>query len=338
VTPPRTTVIVLDHEGARWLPRCLGALATQQGDFEIVVVDNASTIPSATACGPREGLRVLRLDENAGFAGGNNAGALAAAASDYLVFLNNDTEVQQGWLAALTGALDADPGAALATSHVVRLDDPSVVDSAGDGYLRAGGAYKRWHGQCRPPGDAVEDVFGACGAAFAIRRRVFERLGGFDERFFMVYEDVDLSYRARLAGGRCVYVPGAVVRHAGSASLGVESEAAVFYGQRNLEWTWVKNTPAALLWRDALPHVAYSLAGVAYYASRGRLRACLAGKLAALAGLPAVARDRPPARVETARIASVLDRRWWRVKRAEPRWADPLPPSPGDPVGRGGSY
>lgn len=320
-------MIVLNHDGARWLPACLEAVGRQDGTFEVLVVDNASTDGSAVACERLPGARLLRLDVNLGFAGGNNAGARAARGTDHLVFLNNDTEVQPGWLDALVSALDAHPGAALATSHVVRLDDPSIVDSAGDGYLRAGGAFKRWHGQRRPPGSAVEEVFGACGAAFAIRRATFEQLGGFDERFFMVYEDVDLSYRARLAGHRCLYVPSAVVRHAGSASLGRESAAAVFYGQRNLEWTWIKNTPGELLWRGAAAHALYSLAGLAYYATRGHTVTWLRAKAAALAGAPAMIRDRRRPAVAAADLARVMDRRWWRVKRAEPRWTGREPAS-----------
>jgi hypothetical protein len=326
---PRTTAIVLNHDGARWLPACLDALGRQAGSFEVLVVDNASTDGSGAACERLPGVRLLRLDENLGFAAGNNAGARAARGADYLVFLNNDTEAEPGWLEAIVGTLDARPDAALATSHIVRLDDPSVVDSAGDGYLRAGGAFKRWHGQRRPPGMDVEEVFGVCGAAFAIRRAAFERLGGFDERFFMVYEDVDLSYRARLAGERCLYVPSAIVRHAGSGSLGRESAAAVFYGQRNLEWTWIKNTPGALLWRDAAAHALYSAAGIAYYASRGHAASCLRAKLAAIRGMPAMIRDRRRPAVTAGEVARFMHRRWWRTKQAEPRWTGRGGPAPG---------
>src|SRR5207244_237010 len=101
----------------------------------------------------------------------------------------------------------------------------------------------------------------------------------------MVYEDVDLSYRARLAGARCVYAPGAIVRHAGSASIGRVSAPQVFYGQRNLEWTWIKNSPSPLLWRSLVSHVVYGVAGAAGYARQGHLWTWLRGKLAAMAGL-----------------------------------------------------
>ena len=145
------------------------------------------------------------------------------------------------------------------------MDDPSVVDSAGDGYLRAGGAFKHGHGGPADDFAASREVFGACGGAFMIRREAFNALGGFDPRFFMNYEDVDLSYRARLRGLRTWYAASAIVRHAGSGSLGAVSANAVFYSQRNLEWTWIKNTPPGLLASTLLPHMIYSLAGVAHY-------------------------------------------------------------------------
>jgi GT2 family glycosyltransferase len=205
----------------------------------------------------------------------------------------------------------------------VYLDRPDVIDSAGDGYLRAGGAFKHGHGAGAGGFRASREVFGACGAAFAIRRELFDRLGGFDEDFFMVYEDVDLSYRARLAGYRCWYAADALVRHAGSATLGPLSRSAVFYGQRNLEWTWLKNTPTALLWRTLPAHVAYSLAGVAHYVSRGRGWSAARGKIAALLGLPRLLRKRRDVqrarRVDVEALDAQLERRWIALKRSEKR-------------------
>jgi GT2 family glycosyltransferase len=316
----RTSVIILNYNGRRWLRRCVSAVLQQEGAFELLVVDNASSDGSVEEIRTLPRVNVIQLPDNSGFAVGNNRGAEAARGTDFLVFLNNDTEVQPGWLEALTHALDERPDAGLATSHITYLDDPNVIDSAGDGYLRAGGAFKRWHGQRRLPGPGIEDVFGACGAAFAIRRPVFERLGGFDDDLFMVYEDVDLSYRAQLAGWRCVYVPQAVVRHAGGATLGRESRSAVFYGQRNLEWVWLKNTPRAWLWRDALPHVAYTIAGCAYYSAHGHAATCLRAKMTALGRAGAIWRKRNELRPRASvRVRGLMTRRWWAVKRDERR-------------------
>lgn len=328
------SVIVLNYNGRRWMRPCLDALDAQTGapSFEVIVVDNASTDGSQDAirtciaghaARPSRRLETLRLVEtggNLGFAAGNNAGAREARGA-FLVFLNNDTEAEPHWLARLYAALTTRPGFAMATSRLVFLDDPSIVDSAGDGYVRAGGAFKHGYGGSVAEALASREVFGACGGAFMIRREVYEALGGFDERFFMVYEDVDLSYRARLRGHRCWYEAGAVVRHAGSGTLGVASPLAVFYGQRNLEWTWLKNTPRSLLVRTAIPHLLYSMAGVAHYARTGRLRPAVAGKLAALREVPRVLRDRrtvqAAAVVASRSVEALMERGWVARKRRE---------------------
>ena len=156
------------------------------------------------------------------------------------------------------------------------------------------------------------------------RKDVFMDLGGFDEDFFMIYEDVDISYRARLRGYRCTYAPNAIVHHAGSGALGRNSTMSVYLGQRNLEWTYLKNTPWPLLIRSLPSHVLYDAAGLLAYTARGRLKPYLQGKWAALKGLPAILRKRSP--VQSGRLVSsrdlwqAMDGNWIRRKRAEKRF------------------
>jgi GT2 family glycosyltransferase len=319
---PFVSVIVLTWNGREWLDGCLGSLlALDPPASEVIVVDNGSS--DGTVAYVRQaypGVTVLPIDRNLGFAGGNNAGARAATGR-YLAFLNNDTRVTPGWLGALVAPAEADPTVGLVTSRIVFMDRPEILDSAGDGYLRCGGAFKYSHG--RPAGDAPgsRDVFGVCGAAFLIRRDLFESIGGFDEDFFMVYEDVDLSFRARLRGARCVYAADAVVHHAGSATIGRATAGAVFYGQRNLEWTWFKNLPARLLWRSVFAHMAYDLAGAIGYARERRLGAWCRAKWAALAGLPRMLRKRrliqASAVVSPGALWQLMEPRWIAIKRRE---------------------
>jgi GT2 family glycosyltransferase len=319
---PHVSVIVLNYNGRRWLEPCLSALIAQSGapSYEIVLADNGSNDGSLALVASRfPSVRIVDNGGNLGFAGGNNAAARAARGAVF-AFLNNDTIPDPDWLMRLHAAL-AQPGRSLVTSKLVFLEGAQTIDSAGDGYLRAGGAFKRGHGLDAAAYGTSEEVFGACGAAFAIDRRLFEALGGFDADFFMVYEDVDLSYRARLAGHSCWYAADAVVRHAGSGTLGAMSEAAVFYGQRNLEWTFLKNTPRGLLWRTLPSHLLYSAAGVIHYAVRGRGIAAIHGKLAALSGLPTVLAKRralqDAVKVDRATIERRLTRGWMTLKRAE---------------------
>ncbi len=310
---PRISVIVLNYNGRQWLEPCLSALAAQADApaFETLLVDNGSSddsVPFVTERFPS--VRILGNGRNLGFAAGNNAGARAAR-GDTLVFLNNDTIPAVDWLARLHAASTEAPDRDLVTSRIVFLDRPDVVDSAGDGYLRAGGAFKHGHGAYTSGFTSSREVFGACGAAFLIRREVFERLKGFDEDFFMVYEDVDLSYRARLAGYRCWYAADAVVRHAGSGTLGVMSATAVFYGQRNLEWVWLKNTPTGLLLRTIPSHLIYSLAGSSALCDEGARRPGSQGQDVRSAGT-----SRSPG--EAAPRAALAPRRS-RQPRASPR-------------------
>ncbi len=204
---PHVSVIVLNYNGLKWLSACLNALVGQVDApaFEIVLVDNGSTDGSSAYVESRyPSVRIVQTGRNLGYAGGNNAGARHARGA-WLAFLNNDTVAAPDWLARLDQAAGAREGAPLVTSRLESLAFPGYIDSAGDGYLRAGGAYKRGHGT--PIGAWLQsrEVFGACGAGFLIRRDVFDQLAGFDEDFFMVYEDVD-SLVPRQAGRTSVLV------------------------------------------------------------------------------------------------------------------------------------
>jgi GT2 family glycosyltransferase len=316
------SVVIVSWNGRRYLDECLNAVAAQEGvEAETVLVDNAST--DGTTEYVRETfpwVRTVTLATNRGFAGGNNAG-VRAATGRLVAFLNNDTIAAPGWLRALRAGLDEAHGFALATSRIVYAHDSGVIDSAGDGMLRWGGAYKRLHGAPVAAAGESGEVFGVCGAACVMSRAVFDELGGFDEDFVNSHEDVDLSYRARLRGYRCRYVADAVVRHHGSATLGTLSPYAVFQGQRNLEWCYVKNTPGSLLIRTLPGHVLYDAAAAVHFARLGLLGTFVRAKLAAIGGLPAAMRKRraiqQSKRVGVDAIAAQLDSRWFAMKRRE---------------------
>lgn len=265
----------------------------------------------------------MTLDTNRGFAGGNNAG-VSVASGRYVAFLNNDTIADPGWLRGLLGGLDEPNGFLLTTARIVYMHDAGIIDSAGDGFLLAGGAYKLSHGASVEAAGPSREVFGVCGAAFLMPRAVFDALGGFDEDFFFSHEDVDLSYRARLLGYRCRYVATAMVRHHGGGTSGKTSPFAVFYGQRNLEWTYLKNTPTGLLLRTLPRHVVYNAAAAAHFARIGCFGAYARGKLAALAGLPGVLRKRAVVqanrRVNASALADQMEPRWLTTKLREKRF------------------
>lgn len=319
------SIIVLNFNGRRWLERCLpAAIAEVAPDCELLVVDNGSTDGSADfvrATFPS--IRLLALEENLGFAAGNNEGARIARGG-YFAFLNNDAAPQPGWLARLRTVLDSRAEVGLVSSCIVYLDRPEIVDSAGDGLTRFGGAFKRSHGRPASEATAARDVFGACGAACLIRADLFRELGGFDPYYFAVYEDVDLSYRCQLRGRACAYVPEAVVHHAGSGTLGRVSANSVFWGQRNLEWTYVKNTPWPLLALTLPGHLLYVAAAAVHFTRLGLARTFFAAKWQALLGLPRVLRQRREVqrtrRVSSAHLWALMDGGWLAIKLREKRF------------------
>ena len=322
---PDVSVVIVTWNGRHHLDRCLSSVQAQRGvTVETILVDNGSSDGTADDVRARyPWVKLVALAENRGFAGGNNAG-VREARGRFVAFLNNDTAAEPGWLKALMAGVDETNGFALVTSRIVYMHDPNTIDSAGDGVLRWGGAFKRHHGERASAAPVSEEVFGVCGAACMMPRAVFEDVGGFDEDFFALHEDVDLSYRARLLGYRCRYVADAVVRHVGSATLGTVSPFSVFQGQRNLEWMYVKDTPGTLLFKTLAGHVVYDLAASVHFARIGMLGSYLRAKVAAAAGLPRMLRKRAAVqrerRVAASAIEPLLDAKWLSTKLREKRF------------------
>src|ERR1041385_6854046 len=279
---PDVSVVIVSWNGRQHLDMCLSSVGAQREvTFETIVVDNGSIDGTTDYVRERfPWVRLVTLAENRGFAGGNNAGAREARGR-FVAFLNNDTSADPGWLRALVTGVDEASGFALVTSRIVYMHDPDTIDSAGDGVLRWGGAFKRHHGEPAAVAATIQEGFGVCGAACLMPKSVFDELGGFDDDFFASHEDVDLSYRARLRGYRCRYVADAIVRHVSSATLGTVSAFSVFHGQRNLEWMYIKDTPGLLLWTTLPGHFVYDAAAAVHFARLGLLGTYLRAKAAA---------------------------------------------------------
>jgi GT2 family glycosyltransferase len=322
---PDVSVIIVSWNGIDHLEACLSAVAAQRGvSFETVLVDNGSSDGTADFVRARfPWVRLVELPENRGFAGGNNAG-VRESRGQYVALLNNDTIADADWLRSLRDGVDEQAGFSLVTSRVVFMHDPDVIDSAGDGMLRWGGAFKRHHGGPASLAPISDECFGVSGAACLMPRRVFDELNGFDEDFFVSHEDVDLSYRARLLGYRCRYVAGAVVRHHGSATLGRVSAFSVYHGQRNLEWVFVKNTPTPLLLRTLAGHLVYDVAAALHFARAGLFLTFVRAKIAAVAGLPKMIAKRKQIqarrRITAGALWPLLESRWLATKLREKRF------------------
>ncbi|MBI2374139.1 MAG: glycosyltransferase family 2 protein [Deltaproteobacteria bacterium] len=243
----RTTVVVLNWNGKDLLEECLGSLRAQTDrDFEVMVVDNGSTDGSVEFVRTRfPEARVLALSENHGFAKGNNFG-MREVSSERIALLNNDTRTDPKWLEELNRALDAHPEVGFCASKILNYFEPDVIDTAGDEIGVAMGL-KRGHGEKDGPQFSVARyVFGACAGAAIYRKRMLDQIGLFDESFVTNFEDVDLSFRAQLAGWRCFFVPTAIIYHkVGETKRRANWKQLPSY--RNSKVTWLKNAPLPLL-------------------------------------------------------------------------------------------
>lgn len=286
------SVVIVTYNGLKYLPECIDSLAKQSfSDFEIIVVDNCSSDGSAEFV--REHypqVRVIRAERNLGFSAGTNLG-IRASKGAFIFTLNNDTRTDPACIEQLFLAMNSNPRIGICGSKMLFPD--GRINSTGICISRSGAAWDR--GMFEPDNGQYsvrEEVFGACAGAALYRKAMLDQIGFFDEGLFMYLEDVDISYRARLAGWTCMYVPGAIVHHHHGGSAGSRSDMAVYFVNRNSIWITFKNVPSSLLFA-ALPWIIgrhCALAG--YYSLRGRARVILRSKIDALIGIVPIMKKR----------------------------------------------
>lgn len=294
-TPPFFSVVIPNYNGRPHLAGLFPSLEKQTfSDFEVILADDASSDDSVAYTEKSfPGVRVLTNRHNLGFAANANAAA-DAALGRVIVLLNNDTEPDPDWLAELAKTITQHPEAAIVAGKLLLFDKRDHLHTTGDtmgvdGIPRNRGVWEEDRGQY----DGQTEIFGGCGGAMAIRKDVWQALGGFDEDFWMYLEDVDFAFRAQLAGWKAVFAPNARVYHKLSSSGG--DDLSSFYVGRNTIWTIAKNMPTGLLIRH-LPQIAAAQLEITIDALRNwrgtAARARLRGQLAGLAGLPAQLRKR----------------------------------------------
>jgi GT2 family glycosyltransferase len=313
---PRSSIsaIVPTWNALRYLPACLTALRAQLGpDDEIILVDNGSR-DHAAAWARRNApdIRLLELPYNRGFAGGTNAG-LRAAHGNLLLLCNDDALVEPGCIAALTSTLQAHPDAGAVAGVLTFSRHPQVVASAGICVQRDGVALDLHLGRqvCELPA-APHEIFGASGGLALLRRELLEDVGLFEERFFNYLEDVDLAWRARLRGWRCVLAPGAQARHVYSASGSSFKQRLL---SRNRLRVVVRCLPTPLLLECLPAIVRYDALAFAYAVLR-RQPAIASGRIAALAELPTLLAERQA--IQARRTAPLHSLAAWLVPAPSP--------------------
>lgn len=290
----RVAVVIVNYNAGPHLRRTLAGLAAQRRPADrVIVVDNGSDDGSAADLSRYlDGVEILRPPTNLGFAAGNNHGVAAAHDCEWVALLNPDAIPEPDWLSELMVAAAAAPGCAMFASRLVQDADPGRLDGTGDEYFQSGLALRRDHGRPAARGSTAGEVFGPCGAAALFRRDAFVGAGGFAERYFCYFEDVDLAFRLRLRGERCRYVPSASVRHVGSVTAGRESDFTVYHAHRNLVWTYATNMPRPLVRRSLPAFLALNFGSVVWFSLRGQPGPILRAKRDALRGLPWALRRR----------------------------------------------
>ncbi len=285
------SVVIPNWNGLRLLPTCLDALRAQTfRNFETLVVDDASTDAScAFIANNYPEIRVIALEQNRGFAHAVNAGIRAAYRdAEAVILLNNDTEADAHWLEEIARTLAAHPRAGMVACKLKLFDRRDHLHSAGD-FMRVDGIPGN-RGVWEPDRGQYDDargVFGGCGGAVAYRQKMLAEIGTFDQDLGTYCEDVDLAWRARLAGYEIVYAPNAIVYHMVSATGG--GALASYFVGRNLIWVIAKNYPSGL-WKKHWAKIVRAQLQITFDALKqirgAAARARLRGQIAGVFGLP----------------------------------------------------
>ena len=289
----RISVIVVNWNGRNYLEDCLGSLSCQTyPDRETILVDNGSTDSSAGFAREKfPDVKIVELKENRGFTGGNLAG-LEAAQGGFIALDNNDARADEKWLETLVQPMLQDSTVGICASKLI-FAGQEKINSAGDGMTTAAVGFNRGLGEDRALFNELEFVFGGCAAAVLYRRKMLDEIGFLDDDFFLYDEDTDLNFRARLAGWKCVYVPGAVMHHVSNATAVRLSATHVYYHTRNLEFVWLKNMPLGVMIRFAHHKIIQEIGAFCYLCLRhGKWRPYFRAKRDALRMLPSMWKKR----------------------------------------------
>ncbi len=275
-------VVILNWNGCSHLRTFLPSVVRDTpSHVGIVVADNGSTDGSVEMLhGEFPGVEVLVLDRNYGYAGGYNR-ALTRIDADYYILLNSDVETSPGWCEPLITALEADPQLAAVQPKLRACRQRGCFEYAGasGGFIDVLG-YPFCRGRIlftteRDEGqyDTYRDCFWASGACMACRRELFTLVGGFDEAFFAHMEEIDLCWRAQLAGYRIAVEPASVVYHLGGGTLSVDSPRKLYLNYRNNLWMLYKNLSSGRLWCVLPLRMAMDGASALVYLVRGQREA-----------------------------------------------------------------
>lgn len=310
---PGVSVIIVTWNSGELIRKTLSALGKQTYPIhEVIIVDNASTDSSTDGlekCYPSA--KVIRLDQNIGFAAANNyAARLISGDCNWLALLNPDAFPEPDWLASLTDAVRMHPEYKFFASRLMNANQPTIIDGTGDINHISGLVWRDGHeNEANTSMFKTKEIFSPCGAAALYDKEAFVEANGFDEDYFCYVEDVDLGFRLRLLGYRCLYVPESVVYHIGSATTSVGSDFSIYHGHRNLVWTYFKNMPGVFFWLFLPLHILLNIFTIIWFGLRGKFTVIMRSKIDAFRGIPSMWKKRRA--IQKKRKASLSD--IWRV-------------------------
>lgn len=240
----KSTIIIPNYNGISFVETCLNSL--EQEDAHVIVVDNASTDGSYELIGEKfPEVETIRLKNNTGFCKAVNEG-IATSDTEYVILLNNDTQVQPGFVNELERIMDRDDNIFSAAAKMISMYDRDKIDDAGDLYCSLGWAFAIGKGKPERDYSKCHSIFSSCAGAAIYRKSILDEIGLLDENHFAYLEDVDLGYRAQIYGYRNVFAPRARVYHAGSAVSGSRyNEFKADLTARNSIYIIYKNMPYA---------------------------------------------------------------------------------------------
>lgn len=250
----KVSVVIPNYNGKKFIKECLESLSLQTfTDYETIFVDNGSLDGSRTYMKENyPEIKLLALDKNYGFSYAVNVG-IRESKGEYVVLLNNDTQVEEDWLGHLVTCIEKDKKIFSCSSKMIRYNERHLIDDAGDNYSILGWARKRGDGKSVDLYNEDKKVFSSCAGAGIYRKSVFDEIGVFDESFFAYMEDVDIGYRANIYGYKNIYCSKALVYHIGSATTGATRHNAfkVKLSARNNFYLAYKNMPMVQRWINA---------------------------------------------------------------------------------------
>jgi GT2 family glycosyltransferase len=254
----KVAVIIVNYNGGEIVLRCLESLKSQTlHPNRILLVDNASQDNSLALIEKTfPEVEIIHSTKNLGFAAANNLAVQKADNCRWVALLNPDAFPEPDWLEILIKTAENNPDFSFFGSTQFKYGTKDILDGTGDVYHVSGQSWRRDFGHSlKNTEKRTGEIFSPCAAAALYKREAFLKVGGFDANYFCQIEDVDLGFRLRLAGYKCLHVPEAIVWHIGSAFSGENSRLKNYFVHRNMVWTYFKNMPGHLFWKYLPQHI-----------------------------------------------------------------------------------